>query len=116
MAFQDNFIRGSIFFLSRPVADLPIQPLVGLSNPKTPLAGQCVFVGPLFGRTYFMYVSLLIPRSTRPRPVLFPFFSSSRLTFTSSHLPAQPRPKQEPSKLHKSCIKDERDTPIRMDG
>ncbi|KIJ97950.1 hypothetical protein K443DRAFT_629284, partial [Laccaria amethystina LaAM-08-1] len=35
--FQDNFIRGSIFFFSQPAADLPIQPLVRLSNPKTPL-------------------------------------------------------------------------------
>ena len=35
--FQENFVGGSIFFFSRPVADLPIQPLVGLSNPNTPL-------------------------------------------------------------------------------
>ncbi|KIK01095.1 hypothetical protein K443DRAFT_99252, partial [Laccaria amethystina LaAM-08-1] len=40
--FQDNFIRGSIFFFSQPAADLPIQPLVRLSNPKTPL-GRGIF-------------------------------------------------------------------------
>ena len=39
--FQDNFIRGSIFFFWQPPANLPTQPLVGLSNPKTPLIWLC---------------------------------------------------------------------------
>ena len=31
------FCRGFHFFFPRPAANLPTQPLVGLSNPKTPL-------------------------------------------------------------------------------
>ena len=35
--YKDHFMEGSKIFFSQPVADLPIQPLVGLLNPKTPL-------------------------------------------------------------------------------